>query len=88
MFGVKLLRDAYLQAGQGTQVENIEKIALGDLAFFHNESGRVVHVGIILENNQIVHASGKVRIDTIDAQGILNNESGKRTHQLHSIKRM
>jgi cell wall-associated NlpC family hydrolase len=87
MFGIKLLRDAYLQAGQGALVENIDKVRLGDLAFFHNENGRIVHVGIILEGHQIVHASGKVRIDRIDEEGIVNSETGKRTHRLHSMKR-
>jgi hypothetical protein len=88
MFGVKLLRDAYLQAEQGISVGNIDETILGDLAFFHNENGRIVHVGIVLENNQIIHSSGKVRIDTIVKDGIVNNESGKRTHQLHSIRRV
>lgn len=88
MFGVKLLRDAYLQEGQGNAVKNLNETKPGDLAFFHNESGRVIHVGIILESNQIVHASGKVRTDTIDENGIVNNETGKRTHQLHSIRRI
>jgi gamma-D-glutamyl-L-lysine dipeptidyl-peptidase len=87
MFGVKLLRDAYLQAEQGSVVASLEESKLGDLAFFQNENGRVIHVGIILENNQIVHASGKVRMDTVDEKGIVNNETGKRTHQLHSIRR-
>lgn len=87
MFGVKLLRDAYLQAGQGRLIESIDETKLGDLAFFHNENGRVIHVGIILENHQIVHASGKVKIDTVDEEGIVNNETGKRTHQLHSMRR-
>lgn len=87
MFGVKLLRDAHLQAEQGNLVTSFAETKLGDLAFFQNENGRVVHVGIILENNQIVHASGKVKIDTIDEEGILNNETGKRTHHLHSMKR-
>jgi hypothetical protein len=87
MFGVKLLRDAYLQAEQGSVVESLKETKLGDLAFFQNENGRVTHVGIILENNQIVHASGKVRINTIDVDGIINSETGKRTHQLHSMRR-
>jgi len=87
MFGVKLLRDAYLQAGQGLLIESLDQTKLGDLAFFQNENGRITHVGIILENNQIVHASGKVRIDTIDKDGIVNSETGKRTHQLHSMRR-
>jgi len=88
MFGIKLLRDAYLQAEQGTAVENIEEVKLGDLAFFQNENGRVTHVGIALENGKIVHASGNVRIDTIDKEGIMNVETGKRTHELHSIRRI
>lgn len=88
MFGIKLLRDAYLQAEQGNAVKNLSEAQLGDLAFFQNEKGRVTHVGIILENNQIVHASGKVRIDTIDEEGIMNIEAGKRTHHLHSIRRI
>lgn len=87
LFGVKLLRDAYLQATQGDVVSGIEEIKLGDLAFFQNEAGRIVHVGIILEKAKIVHASGRVRIDTIDKEGIINEETKMRTHRLHSIKR-
>lgn len=87
MFGIKLLRDAYLQAEQGKVVENIDQARLGDLAFFQNEKGRITHVGMLLDNNKIVHASGKVRIDILDEKGIVNNETKKRTHQLHSMKR-
>jgi len=88
MFGVKLLRDAYLQAGQGVEVANLNESQIGDLAFFQNEKGKITHVGMILESNQIVHASGNVRIDTIDEEGIVNSETGKRTHQLCLIRRM
>lgn len=87
LFGIRLLRDAYLQAGQGIPVQRIEESVLGDLAFFQNEEGRITHVGIILGNNEIVHASGQVRIDTVDGQGILNRDNGKRTHRLHSVRR-
>ena len=31
-----------------------------------------MHVGIIMDNNQIIHASGKVRIDKLDEKGIFN----------------
>jgi cell wall-associated NlpC family hydrolase len=86
LFGVKLLRDAYLQAEQGKAVESLMETREGDLAFFCNENGRVTHVGIILNSNQIVHASGKVRIDTLDEKGIIT-DTGKRTHQLHSTRR-
>lgn len=87
LFGVKLLRDAYLQAEQGEAVETLEDARLGDLAFFQNEKGRITHVGILLENYRIVHASGNVRIDTMDKEGIVNTETGKRTHHLHSVRR-
>lgn len=87
LFGIPLLRDAYLQAGQGAAVNSLEETTVGDLAFFQNEKGRITHVGILLENNQIVHASGRVRIDTIDRDGIINTENAKRTHYLHSIRR-
>lgn len=87
LFGVKLLRDACLQAGQGTAVNDLEDATLGDLLFFQNENGRVTHVGILLSNQQIVHAAGRVRIDKVDKKGIINQETGKRTHLIHSIRR-
>jgi gamma-D-glutamyl-L-lysine dipeptidyl-peptidase len=88
MFGIKLLRDAYLQAEQGVPIQDLAQTKLGDLAFFKNENGRIIHVGILLENHQIVHASGNVRIDRIDENGIINSETGRRTHQLCLIRRM
>jgi len=86
-FGIKLLRDAYLQAAQGTAVNSFEESRLGDLAFFQNEKGRVTHVGIVLNDRKIVHASGRVRIDSIDENGITNSETGKQTHTMYSIRR-
>ena len=88
MFGIKLLRDAYLQAEQGTAVDTLDESKFGDLAFFQNENGKVTHVGILIEGDKIVHASGNVRIDTVDADGIMNVDTGKRTHRLHSVRRV
>lgn len=87
LFGIKLLRDAYQQATQGEEITDLEATRPGDLAFFHNEKGRITHVGIILQDNKIVHASGRVRIDQLDKEGILHLETGKRTHQLHAMRR-
>jgi cell wall-associated NlpC family hydrolase len=87
MLDKQLLRDAWLQAEQGDPVYHLSESKEGDLAFFGNENGRVIHVGIILDDNRIVHASGKVRIDRIHEEGIVNVETGNRTHQLHSIRR-
>jgi hypothetical protein len=86
--GVKLLRDASQQATQGEHINFISEAEPGDLAFFDNEEGSIVHVGIILKNQKIIHASGKVRIDTIDHQGIINTVTKSYTHKLRLIKRI
>jgi len=88
MFDIRLLRDAHLQADQGISVDKLADARVGDAAFFHNDAGRIIHVGILLSTTEIIHASGKVRIDTIDEEGIINLETGKRTHHLTCIRRM
>ena len=85
--GIYLRRDARMQAEQGDPVDFISEAQLGDLAFFDNEEGRITHVGIMLNNTQIIHASGRVKIDRIDSQGIYSAEQSKYTHKLRIIKR-
>lgn len=84
--GIDLPRDAYQQAKVGTTLSFVDESEPGDLAFFDNQEGEVNHVGMILEDNYIIHASGKVRIDRIDQQGIFNAEIGNHTHKLRLIK--
>lgn len=86
-FNIPLLRDAYLQATQGEVVGFLQEARCGDLAFFDNAEGRITHVGILLNDHEIIHSSGHVRIDKIDNAGIMNKETGVRTHQLRIIKR-
>ena len=86
--GYKLLRDASQQALQGEALSFIEESEPGDLAFFDNEDGNIIHVGIIMEDNYIIHASGKVRIDRLDHLGIYNPEINKHTHKLRVIKKI
>lgn len=86
-FGVNLPRDAYEQADVGMGVEYGE-IQPEDLAFFANSSGKITHVGLVLENTQIIHASGHVRIDQLTADGIINSQTGELTHNLAHIKRI
>ncbi len=86
--GYHLFRDASQQAGQGEALSFIEESEPGDLAFFDNEEGSIIHVGIIMENNYIIHASGKVRIDRLDHLGIFNPETQKHTHKLRVIKKI
>lgn len=85
--GIHLLRDARMQAEQGDTVDLISEARLGDLAFFDNEEGKITHVGIMLNNSEIIHASGRVKIDIIDSQGIYSEEQKKYTHKLRIIKR-
>lgn len=85
--GIKLPRDAYQQDEMGIKISTVEDGKPADVAFFINEKGRVVHTGILLNNNEIIHASGKVRIDKIDKNGIYNAERSSYTHKLASIRR-
>lgn len=87
VLGVPMLRDAYQQAIEGADVASVHDAQLGDVAFFHNETGKITHVGIVLPQQKIIHASGKVRIDNLTAEGIFVEENGKQTHHYHSIKR-
>lgn len=86
-FNLPLLRDASLQATQGESIGFLEEARCGDLAFFDNEEGAITHVGMLLNSEQIIHASVKVRVDRIDNFGIVHSDSGRRTHRLRLIKR-
>ncbi len=84
---IPILRDAHLQATQGELVDFLQQARCGDLAFFDDEAGEIIHVGILLNDKTIIHASAKVRIDNIDSGGIINTSTGERTHRLRIIKR-
>lgn len=86
--GYQLLRDASQQATQGEVLSFIEESEPGDLAFFDNSEGTIVHVGIIMKDNYIIHAHGKVRIDRIDHSGIFNIDTKRHTHKLRVIKKI
>lgn len=86
--GYQLKRDAKQQAEQGETISFLEETIPGDLAFFDNEEGKIIHVGIITHGSNIIHASGKVRMDKLDHQGIFNAETKKYSHKLRLIKRL
>jgi gamma-D-glutamyl-L-lysine dipeptidyl-peptidase len=85
---IKLLRDASQQASHGEPLNFISEAEPGDLAFFDDEEGNITHVGIMVDKSHIIHASGKVRIDTIDHEGIYNVEEQRYTHRLRLLKRI
>lgn len=88
LFGIRLPRDAYEQAKCGEMIDFVEMAQMGDLAFFENNDGHIHHVGIILENKEIIHASGYVRIDRIDHFGIFHHGKRSYTHKLRFVKRL
>lgn len=86
--GYKLCRNTNQQAKQGEVLSFIEESEPGDLAFFDNEEGKIIHVGIILKDYRIIHAYGKVRIDILDHSGIFNHDLQLHTHRLRVIKKI
>ena len=86
--GFKMMRDASQQATQGEVISLHAESLPGDLAFFDNADGLITHVGMIIDRQRIIHCSGYVRIDTLDHEGIYNENLQKYTHKLRLIKRM
>lgn len=84
---IALLRDAQQQATQGELVGFLQEAHCGDLAFFDDEDGHIIHVGILLSETEIIHAAGKVKIDKIDNAGIIDADTGVRSQRLRIIKR-
>ncbi|QZE12955.1 C40 family peptidase [Halosquirtibacter laminarini] len=82
----RIPRDASDQAKEGILMPFGEQ-KFGDLAFFGPNEQNISHVGFIKSVNQIFHASGSVKVETITKQGIINSKN-EVTHQLLFIKRM
>jgi hypothetical protein len=86
LMGIDLPRDAWQQAQEGKAVKKFADSQAGDLVFFDNKED-IVHVGILLGDGQVIHASGKVRVDPIDKKGITNKQSGLQNSRLRAIRR-
>jgi gamma-D-glutamyl-L-lysine dipeptidyl-peptidase len=86
--GIAIPRDSWQQAEKGKNIEFIDESEPGDLVFFDNERGKISHVGMILSRGLVIHASGRVRIDSIDHQGIFKAELGGYSHKLRTIRRI
>ncbi|NUM30892.1 MAG: C40 family peptidase [Bacteroidetes bacterium] len=85
--GINLPRDSSQQQKEGFEIA-FDLINRGDLAFFCNDNGEIVHTGIVFDNNSIIHCSGFVKIDNLKDDGIYNHFTNLKTHHLHSIKRL
>ncbi len=86
LLGIDLPRDAWQQAQTGDPVDALNEAHPGDLVFF-DDKDEIVHVGLLLNKETVIHASGKVRIDPIDKKGIIHAQTGKRTYKLKAIRR-
>lgn len=88
LFGKRLLRNASEQATQGRTVTDLNKAKAGDLAFFDHTDGRISHVGLVIDSSRIIHCSGRVKVEKLDATGIWSAERGDYTHHLVRIQRV
>lgn len=86
--GVPIPRDSWQQAEAGKNIEFIDEAVPGDLVFFDNDRGKISHVGMIFAKGLVIHASGRVRIDAIDHQGIFKPEISGYSHKLRTIRRI
>ena len=77
----------FIKAQQGVSVD-WEDREVGDLAFFKNKGSKITHVGILMNDDQIIHASGEVRKDGITHEGIIHSKTGEKTHEFSHIRRM
>ncbi|NLI71911.1 MAG: C40 family peptidase [Bacteroidales bacterium] len=88
MLGIFLPRNASQQVEHGTVVDFLAEARPGDLAFFEDEEGFIIHVGILINSHQIIHASGVTKKEIIDSQGIISSSTGEYSHHLRVIKRI
>lgn len=86
--GIKIPRDASQQINIGEKLYLLPEATPGDLLFFGKTEEHVSHVGILLSDEKVIHASGEVRIDKIDHFGIYNDELKDYTHRLISINKI
>jgi len=86
--GYAIPRDAGMQSLVGTTINFVHEALPGDLLFFDNEEGQIVHTGLVINEGMILHASGAVRIDRFDHQGIFHGERKAYSHKLRVIKRI
>ena len=88
MGGYSLSRLLKQQVLQGKKINSLAETKPGDLAFFQDKDGKITHTGILLEEDKIIHVSGRVRIDHLLEEGILNQETKIFSHTLSVLRRI
>ena len=87
MGGHHLLRNAKDQATQGKAIA-LHEAEAGDLAFFSNDKGKVIHVGFLMGDGTIFHSHGNAHIDPVDEKGIWSKRFKRYSHRLSGVKRI
>ena len=94
LFGKSLKRNASEQATQGRKIANLKNAQAGDLVFFNHQSPMtndqlpITHVGIVIDPERVIHCSGRVKVEKLDAEGIYSAEAAAYTHHLVTIRRI
>lgn len=86
--GISLPRNLEEMSKMGNPLFFVGESKAGDLAFFGDASGQIVHVGVMINNFEIIHADEKVRLDSLDSSGIYNKDLKKHTFLLRVINRI
>jgi gamma-D-glutamyl-L-lysine dipeptidyl-peptidase len=86
--GYSVLRHPDQQSASGKKVKSIGDALPGDLALFADAKGRITHSGIVLEDEKIIHAWGRVRIDHLHEEGIMDVDTKILSHQLFGLRRV
>ncbi|MFN3135442.1 MAG: NlpC/P60 family protein [Candidatus Kryptonium sp.] len=79
--GIQLPRDSDMQWEVGEYIgKDFSKFKKGDLLFFSSDGRRITHVGIFTgKDKEIIHASGFVRLNSLDRKSELYSERLERT---------
>ncbi len=87
--GLNLPRDANMQVQHGAKVDTsmgFANLKPGDLLFFGRSMKAITHVGIYIGELEFVHASGRVKVNSLDPDAV--NYSAYRANSLQIVKRM
>ena len=90
LFGKHLLRNASEQAKQGKRIASLKTARTGDLVFFNHadtdpDKTQISHIGILIDNERVIHCSGRVKVEKIDDNGILSYEPDGKAHYTHHL---
>ncbi len=88
MCGYTLAHHAEELLKQGRKVKGLFAAKPGDVVFIHPRKEKVTKIGLLLEENKVLHADGRVRIDQLMEDGVLDLETKIFAHTLGPISRI